>query len=146
MCWMICVNCDLCIYDDRSKVEGVSLPGMVRQLHKIRANTLPSSPKNIAEVLKVYKTPYVIENYGLTLRDDANVRTMFFNHAYENDDFAYCVFASLDIVTAIKTNIQNVKDRQFFIDGTFKVCPIGIFNQLLIVHINFMGQVSNKWH
>lgn len=114
---------------------------MKRNLQKIRSKTLPNSPENAAQILAKFETPYVRENYGLTIRNDPSSRKMFFQHAFENEDFAHCIFASPDIVDAIKIHIP-IKDRQLFMDGTFKVCPIGIFNQLFIIHVNFMGQVN----
>lgn len=93
---------------------------MQRNLCNIRAKALPSSPKSVEEILKSYDSEFVRQHYGLTLRDGENVKTMFFNHAFQCDEYSYCIFASQDIINAIKTNI-DVKDRKYFMDGTFKV-------------------------
>lgn len=66
----------------------------------------------------------------------------FFRHVFDaSDDFAYCIFASQAIMDLITTNI-SVKDRKYLIDGTFNVVPKGEFNQLLIIHVEYIGKVS----
>lgn len=114
---------------------------MSRNLHKIRSKCLPPCPKDISQIVDAFQTEYVRNNYGLTIRNQAALQTMFFHRAFEGDDFAYCMFISQDIVKAIKQHIA-VENRQYYLDGTFGVVPMGIFKQLLIIHINFMGQVS----
>lgn len=114
---------------------------MSRNLHKIRSKSLPPCPKDISQIVDAFQKEYVRNNYGLTIRNEAAPRTLFFRRAFEGDDFAYCMFVSQDIVEAIKEHIA-VENRQYYLDGTFAVVPMGIFKQLLIIHINFMGQVS----
>lgn len=104
----------------RRNVDGVSLKGMQRSLCNIRAKALPSSPKSANEILKINENDFVRQNYGLTLRDNEAEKTMFFKHAFQYDEYAFCLFASQDIVNAIKDTI-DVKNRQYFMDGTFKV-------------------------
>lgn len=104
----------------RRNVEGVSLKGMQRSLCNIRAKALPSSPKSANDIVKIYENDFVRQNYGLTLRDTEAEKTMFFKHAFQNNDYAFCLFTSQDIVNAIKKNIE-VENRQYFMDGTFKV-------------------------
>lgn len=71
-------------------------------------------------------------------------RKMFYKHTFESAAHSYCVFASDDIVDAIKEHIEPSK-RRFYMDATFKICPVGNFKQLLILYIDFMGQVRRHF-
>lgn len=99
---------------------------MQRNLTKIRAKALPSSPNNADEITKIFKSEFVRKHYGETLRKNEEEKTMFFKHATQSEEYAMCIFAAQDIINAINVNIE-VQDRQLFMDGTFKVreifCP-----------------------
>lgn len=103
--------------------EGISYEGMQRNLTKIRAKALPSSPNNADEITKIFESEFVRKHYGETLRKNEEEKTMFFKHATQSEDYAMCIFASQDIINAINVNIE-VQDRQLFMDGTFKVREI----------------------
>lgn len=118
---------------------------MERGLLKIRNEALPKSPKNCEEIIAAFNIPYVIENYGLTIRDgdeSANTppRSMYYKHTFESNEHSFCVFASDDIVKAINEHVTQ-DTRRYYMDATFKICPLGIFKQLLIMYVLFMGQI-----
>lgn len=113
---------------------------MQRNLQKIRQKTLPKSPKDVSEIVKSFSSDFVKKHYGTTLRESDEKKTEFFKHAFQCDEYAFCIYASDDIIHAINKEIL-VKKRQYFMDETFKVCPMGIFEQLLIIHVNFLGQI-----
>lgn len=87
------------------------------------------------------------DNFGLTKRlepkegEPSQTRTMFYKRAYECDGYAYCVFASDDVITAIHQNTE-ASERKIYADGTFKICPIGKFKQVLILFAELLGHVS----
>lgn len=127
------------------RVEGSSLVlnQMSRNLLQIRRHALPKSPTTSAEITAVYEDKFVQDNYGLTLRNEGK-RTNFFKHAFECADFSYCIFASDDVIDAALSNV-DVGDRKIYMDGTFRVCPMGKFQQLLIIYVNIFGQVSEQF-
>lgn len=85
-----------------------------------------------------------MKNYGMSLQnetdDDALPSLDFYKRAYKCKGFSYVVFASQNIVNSIKQLPQN--KQKFLMDATFKVCPYGIYNQLLVIHIEHLGEVS----
>lgn len=120
---------------------GLSYDAIKRNLLKIRSKILPKSPANVSEVTAAFENNLVRENYGLTIRTKGSERTMFYKHAFECDEYAYCLFASDDIVNALEKNVEPSR-REHIFDATFGVCPPGVFTQFLILSTNFMGQVS----
>lgn len=112
---------------------------MSRNLLQIRRNALPKSPASAPEILEAYEKKFVQENYGLTMRNEGK-KTNFFKHAFECADFSYCVFASDDVINAAITQVEQ-ENRKIYMDGTFRVYPMGKFQQLLIIYVNIHGQV-----
>lgn len=66
---------------------------------------------------------------------------MFFKTAYECKSFPYVISSSDNIIKGIKTNIP-VERRKFLMDATFTVCPLGPYNQLLIVYIEHLEETT----
>lgn len=121
--------------------KGISFNEMSRNLHKIRNKVLPKSPNNVEEINSIFENENILMEYGYTSRKDVEDQTVFFRTAQAYNGFSYCVFASADIVEAIKANISP-GNRTYYVDGTFKITPIGAFVQVLILSIDFMGQVN----
>lgn len=105
---------------------------------------LPKSPSTWADIIEVFKHPNVMESYGMTLKngEDENSLppTAFYKTAYECKAFSYVVFSFDNIVNAIERIPKN--RRKFFMDATFKVCPYGIYNQLLVIYMKYLGEVN----
>lgn len=120
-----------------------------RNLRKISNSTLPKSPTTVQEVIDVYENPNVMQAYGKTLHNekDSNhglTKAEFFKHAYESKEFSYCIFASDNIINKIKLNI-TINRRKYLLDATLKVCPFGVFNQLLIIYVEYLGEVNDYY-
>lgn len=79
----------------------------------------------------------VYEEFGMTKHD---AKLPFFKHAFANDKFSYCVFASETIIGFIKTIPDG--DRRYLMDATFKVVPFSVFTQLLVIHIEYLDKAS----
>lgn len=112
---------------------------------KARRESLPKNPKTIEEINTLFKTQSVHQNYGLAKRpidEMAPSDVQFFRGAYKVGEFSYCVFASEDIVKIIEKNIKDMERKTLFADGTFKICPKGLFNQVLIMFADLLGHVS----
>lgn len=112
---------------------------------KKRNEVLPKSPKTCQEIIDAYKDENVMRKYGTTLQNgedqDQLTSKSFFKHAHNAKSFSYVVFGSDNIIQSIKTRIP-VENRKFLLDATFKVCPYGPFNQLLIIHIEHLNEVT----
>lgn len=84
-------------------------------------------------------------NYGMSLQNETDADALpsseFYKTTYKCKGFSYVVFASQNIVDSIAE--LSVEKRKFLMDATFKVCPYGIHNQLLVVHVEHLNEVSN---
>lgn len=112
---------------------------------KKRNEVLPKSPKTCQEIIDAYNDETVMRKYGTTLQNgedqDHLTSKSFFKHAHNAKSFSYVVFGSENIIQSIKNQIP-VDKRKFLLDATFKVCPYGPFNQLLIIHIEHLNEVT----
>lgn len=112
-----------------------------RNLLKLANASLPKSPVTCDEIIKAFEINVVIEMYGTTRHDNTNLApTVFYKTTYKCNSFAYVVFASDNIIKGIKSKIPR-EQRNFLLDATFKICPYGIFKQVLIVYIEHRGEV-----
>lgn len=80
----------------------------------------------------------------MTLQNKENIDGLepkpFYETAFECKDFAYCIFASDNIIDGIQKHIP-IEKRKYLMDATFKICPFGVFNQFLIVYIEHLEEV-----
>lgn len=120
---------------------GIGPNKHMRGLTKKYAKRFPESPKNVDEIIEYFAHSSIASTTGQTLRGENERTTSFFKHAYQCDDFSYCVFASDDVIEIINT-IQPDK-RMLFCDGTFHIVPHGAFSQLLILSADICGQVND---
>lgn len=98
----------------------------------------PPSSKSVAEILAAFEDPDIMETFGSSKHQEARP---FFITAREEERFSYCIFASKKSIELMEANIQE-KDRCFLVDATFKVVPNGIFNQLLIIFVEYINMVK----
>lgn len=117
-------------------------------MSKARRAALPKDPKNVNEINVSMDEPFVRQNYGMTKRHEPTngeqaktEPTVFFRTASESDDISYCIFAAEDVISIIQEK-TNPSERTLFADGTFKICPVGQFNQVLVVFCDIYGHVS----
>lgn len=135
-------NIHLC----RANVK-ISYKSVERKLRKARREALPKSPTNAAQINEIYQNDFVRETYGMTLRakpkdgEGVSKSSKFFKYAYECKDFSYCVYASDDIINAI-LSCSDATERSLYGDATFRICPLGIFKQILILFGEINGHVS----
>lgn len=100
---------------------------------------IPKPPNNVNDVIEAYKNDAVVEHYSRTKHESNEYE--FYKGAYECDDFSYCYFFSDHVADNIRKDIPE-ENREFLMDATFKICPIGKFYQLLIIYIAFCDQVN----
>lgn len=114
-----------------------------RCLQKTRKLGVPKAPSNVDEIREAMKRSEIFDTYCRTFHTD--VRDLFLDHLYDGKDFSYCIFSSKKIMQLIEEKI-DVKDRHYFIDGTFKVVPYGCFTQLLVIHVGKFDTVHPYPH
>lgn len=127
-----------CRNQDASK--NIAFARVKRGLQYLTSKVFVSSPKTVSEINEAFKNEALLKNFGLT-RHEGLEKTPFFRVCYEEDNFAYCLFASEKIVSLIRENIPSA-NRKILVDATFSVVPIGCFKQLLLIHIEYFEKVS----
>lgn len=117
-------------------------------MSKARREALPKDPKNAKEINKAMKNEYVLQNYGMTKRHEPtngeppkSVSIVFFRTAFECESYSFCIFAAEDVISIIEEKTAP-SERTLFADGTFEICPVGQFNQVLILFSDIYGHVS----
>lgn len=110
---------------------------MQRNLLYLRNKVYPKSPQSYEEVVAAFNREEVMKSFGLTKHVE---KSNFFKTVQKSSHDVYCLFASDIVINNIKKEIP-VDRRHILMDATFKVCPKGIFKQLLIIYISYMGQV-----
>lgn len=106
-----------------------------RTLERLASPTFLKSPKTPLEVIEAFQIESIWANYGLS-RHKKQPRP-FFKACISEPEFAYCIFASEAIMQGINDNI-SAGQRRYLIDGTFKVVPLGCFNQLIVIYIQYL--------
>lgn len=110
---------------------------MERNLRRYKSSTFPSSPLNGTEVMEVYQIENVNKAFGLSRHD---IPTQFYKGTQVTPAFENTFFASDKTIELIKENIP-VGKRNYFLDATFKIVPVGTFRQFLIVYIEYVDKV-----
>lgn len=111
----------------------------MRGLTKKYASKFPSSPKTVEDINEYFNHPMIISTVAQTLRGENEETTKFFKHAARTEDFAYCLFASDDVIKILNT--IPVEERYLFGDATFHSVPHGEFRQMMILSVDICGQV-----
>lgn len=116
----------------------VTYTSLKRSVQRARVFSLPKNVIDAESVRGAFSTPKTMEKFGLT-----NSNRTFYKDAVTVSGvhgFQYVVFASDEIIAQFQSAIP-VNKRAFFMDATFKVCPFGVFNQLLIIYVSYMDRV-----
>lgn len=102
-----------------------------RTFQRIKQGILPKNPLTVAEINEAFAKQEIQDAYGHALH---SAKQPFFNGAVQYEKHSICVFSSKYTIDLIEKNIPPT-ERHILMDGTFKVCPYGPFNQLLILYI-----------
>lgn len=117
--------------------EGTPYPKVFDEFKKTLGNCrkqrFGKSPTNGVEVLAEFEKQSVSEAYGFSLLQDHG---QFFNDVVIEDNFENCIFSSSKSIDLILQNTTEA-ERFFIVDGTFRITPKGVWQQVLILHINF---------
>lgn len=79
----------------------------------------------------------MIENYSRVRHTGGDY--FFYKGSHIGEDFSYTYFASDFIIELIKVHFPDTNNREFLMDATFKVCPMGEFYQLLVIYFGICG-------
>lgn len=115
----------ICYRRHKEAVNDIQFARMERNLYKLRQNVMPSSPQTPEEILNMFGTENIMNMYGKSLNGEP-----FFVDTIIDKDYSYTIFKSDGICEFIKT-LPN-SQKKYMLDGTFKSCPLGRYNQLLI--------------
>lgn len=112
---------------------------MRRHLIRIRNGVMPVTPNSPAEIKANFQNEDIMAEFGMTQATPTHPSSAFFRDVVVERDFAYCIFASQQIIDEIEQLAPE--RRNYYMDGTFKVVPYCSFNQLLIIYCEFFQKV-----
>lgn len=101
-----------------------------KTLSTIRKMKYGKNPTNGTEILEEFQKEHISKQLGFSLLKDG---AQFFNGAVITDKFENCFFSSRKCIDLIIENVSEAK-RFFILDGTFRITPKGIWQQVLILH------------
>lgn len=110
-----------------------------KSLQRIKNGTLPVNPLTVEQINEAFKNPKILESFGNTLGEDGS-KDVFFDAAVDTGEFAYSVFSSKKQIELLNEHITDDK-LHVLMDATFRTCPLGPFNQLLIIYARIHHQV-----
>lgn len=87
----------------------------------------------------MFNNPEIMDEYGFTM----NKRERFYVGSVVQALFAFHIWASFATIKFIKKHITP-NERNYLLDGTFKIVPSKLFSQLLIISIEYKNDVSNN--
>lgn len=123
-------------------VENVPFESIERNLRQLRDKAFPKSPQTADELKTVFENENMMNIYGMCnqTEDQKEKKDVFYRGVVKGNGFSSVVFASPSMIEMIKENIPHTK-RYYFVDGTFKIVPIGYYSQLLIIHVCYLDVV-----
>lgn len=116
----------------------MSLKKYERTLQLIRDKSIPKNPTNCQEITDAFRDEEIMKTIG---RSKTLGNSVFFDGVVERETYSFCVFSSKSAVSLIQQHIEPQR-RNFMVDGTFAVCPVGPFTQLLIIFAAYIKCVS----
>lgn len=122
--------------------EGTPYPKVFREFKKTLGNyrkqKYGKAPTNGEEVLREFEKDAVRTDYGYSVLFE---KGPLFNDVVIEDNFEYCVFSSWKSIALVLEYLPELM-RFFILDATFRITPKGVWQQVLILHINFGMKVS----
>lgn len=137
-------NSILIRWQNDSLCNGKPYPKVFDEIRKtlgeIKNRRFGKAPVNGKQVIEEFKKPTVMDAFGYSqLQDHGRI----FNDVIISERFEYCVFSSAKSIALILENTEE-SERVFILDGTFRITPKGIWEQTLILQINFGIKVSSE--
>lgn len=110
-----------------------------RNLRRIKNQTFAASPKSGPEIIAAFERESVMNSFGYSKHDTP--RPLYKGTIMDGEKYVCTFLASETIIELIQANIEPAQ-RKFMMDGTFKIVPVGIFKQLLIIYVEYFDCVS----
>lgn len=104
-----------------------------RTLTDCRKTRFGKSPVSPQEIQTAFQNQDLRDELGASLFGE---KAPLFNDILIEKDFCNCVFSSAKSIALIKEYIEPNK-RFFVMDATFRVTPIGEFEQVLVLYVQF---------
>lgn len=108
---------------------------MKRNVRRILNGNAPPKTKCAEDISIAFDNVDVMNAYGYNLRHTE----MFYVATVIDEDSSFTLFQSRQVINMIEQYIPE--GRNYLLDGTFKVAPVGHY-QLLIIYIEFQNDVS----
>lgn len=115
-----------------------------KTLSNLRAQKYGSAPTNGKEIRNSIERNSLTELEYSLLRDEEGKLHKLLNEVVITDKFENCIFSSAKTLSLIK-EYTEVEQRFFILDGTFRITPKGIWQQILILQINFGLKVDKPF-
>lgn len=107
-------------------------------MEDLRKTKYGKAPVTAEEIHKEFQKTEVFEDLGKSIH---HIRKNFFNIVHIETNFAHCIFSSAKSIELILENTRE-EERMFLMDGTFRITPRGVFNQVLIIYFHYRNKVS----
>lgn len=90
---------------------------------------MPKNPENVEAINEAFEDANIFKVFGQTAHKVDPER--LFDGAIRKETHSFCVFSSKKIIKMVE---ENVDEYHVLMDATFKIVPIGQFQQLLILY------------
>lgn len=128
-------NDPLCTGPFPSNFESVE-----RTLRDLRKSKYGRSPVTPEEIAIEFQKDNVLRDLGTSLQRD---KGPLYNATQIGDNYSNCIFSSAKSISLVKDHLE-VRERFFMMDGTFRITPRGVFQQVLVIYIHFGSKVIYK--
>lgn len=95
-------------------------------------------PTTGEEIRLEFLKPNIMDDLGHSKHRE---RGRFFNDVLIESEYTNCIFSSAKSISLILENVPE-KERFFLMDGTFRITPQGVFQQVLILQAQFGIKVN----
>lgn len=111
-----------------------------RTMRDLRKSKFGKSPGSLEEIAHEFNKPHIVEELGTSLHRDKGV---LFNSIQIESDYCNCIFSSPHSISLMKKNLET-HERFYLMDATFRITPRGLFQQVLIIYVQYGIKVSSK--
>lgn len=108
-------------------------------MRRIKNETFAASPKSGEEIIAAFEKENIMSSFGYSNHE--NPKTLYKGTIMDGDNYVCTFLVSETIIDMIATNI-DLERRRYMMDATFKIVPVGIFKQLLIIYVEYLDCVS----
>lgn len=106
-------------------------------MHRIKDCNYPKAPKSGHQIKIAFENNQIMAEHGYNLSGNARL----YIDTIISEKYTFCLFASINTICLIDKYIHP-NERNYLMDATFKIVPYGKFTQLLIIYIEWNGDVS----